>query len=663
MIMNKKKRNDETAASEETTKSKLMRWSLKIFIILAILSAVSYYGKNLGPSITSYPRAEAGMINLTKSQLEQDVVFLDGQWEFYWNQLLEPGESAPGIEAGYINAPGSWNKFASDKTPYLGEGYGTYRLTAVAEKDIRLALKIPRLRTAYKLWVNGELIASAGTVGKTRDTMVPQYLPQVSSFETLQGENEILIQVSNFYHRSGGMLESLRLGSEDQILRLKHKNMAIEFIIFGSLMCIGIYHLALFFFRRKKDRSTKYFGLFCILIAIRTTLGGECSFIFFFPDFSWEMAHKILTSTYYLGVPLMLMFFLSIFPEYFHDRIIKASQIMGLVFISIVIFTPARIFTVVNILYQLWSIAVIIYIIIELTRVSVNKEKDGWIISLGAIALLISSMNDIIYFTPWMGDNELISLKALLRVGNLTSLGQFVFASINSLLIAKHFSDSLEQKEVITARLTEMNAHLDELVLQRTRDLAESNQKIEHQNLELEKKNRALQKLSFKDALTGVWNRRKYDQMIEKEWNRCLRYQRPIALLVLDIDYFKRFNDFYGHMTGDQCLVKIGKVLKSYLSRSTDMAARYGGEEFVVLLPETGKEEAVKIASMLRQKIESLNIPHEKSLVNDHVTVSIGVTSLVPDLNSLYQDLFSVADKALYQAKDAGRNQIKFLSE
>ena len=656
LIMKPVKGNNEAAADREITESKLLRWCLRIFIILAIIST---FPMNFTPP----PKAKAGIINLTKLQLEQATVPLDGQWEFYWNRLLEPGESISGIGAGYIDVPSSWNKYTFNKRTSFGDGYGTYRLRFVINEDTRLALKIPRLRTAYKLWVNGEFISSAGTVGKTRNTMVPQYLTNISSFDALQGENEILIQVSNFHHRSGGILESLRMGSENQILRLKNKNMAIELIIFGSLTCIGIYHLVLFSFRRKKERSTMYFGLFCIFIAIRTTLGGECFFCYFFPEFSWEIYHKILTSTYYLGVPLMLMFFREIFPEYFHDRIIKISQIMALVFTSILIFTPARIFTVIIIFYQIWSIAVIIYIFIALIRISVNKEKDCWIISLGAVALLMSSMNDIVFFTPWVSDNELAFLKHWLRTNNLTSLGQFIFACINSLLIAKRFSDALEQEEIITARLTEMNAHLDDLVFQRTKDLAESNRKIEHQNLELEKKNQALQKLSFKDSLTGMWNRRKYDQMIEKEWNRCLRYQRPMALLVLDIDYFKRFNDFYGHMAGDECLAQIGQVLKSSLSRSTDMAARYGGEEFVVLLPETGKEEGIKTASMLRQKIEDLNIPHEKSLVNGYVTVSIGVTSAVPDLNSSYQDLFSAADKALYQAKDAGRNQVKFLSE
>jgi diguanylate cyclase (GGDEF)-like protein len=254
-------------------------------------------------------------------------------------------------------------------------------------------------------------------------------------------------------------------------------------------------------------------------------------------------------------------------------------------------------------------------------------------------------------------------LKNLIRTENLSSLGQLIFAFANSLLLAKRFSDSLEQEEVLTERLTEINFNLDELVLQRTKELEKSNERIEQQKLELEKANQSLRNLSFKDQLTGVWNRRKYDQIVEMEWNRCLRCKRPIALLLVDIDYFKELNDLYGHMAGDECLVKIGEILKSSFKRSSDMVARYGGDEFVVILPETGKEEAMESADMLRRKIEALHVPHAHSTVSDYVTVTIGVTSLIPNKNLSYESLFTFADKALYEKKIDGRNQVKFLSE
>lgn len=646
---------------EEVTKAGRLWWALKRLIVILTISILLILFLRSGRSFELHPRAEAGFLDLTQVEFESEVVSLDGEWELYWNQFLSPSELKAAPVTEYVNIPSSWNKYESNKSAYSGDGYATYRLTFITENDKRLALKIPRLRTAYKLWINGELISSAGTIGKSGDTMKPQYLTHVSFFEGQQGENEIVIQISNFYHRSGGILESIKIGSEEQILALKLKSIAMEFILFGSLMCIGTYHLTLFFFRRKKDCSPLYFGLFCVLIGIRIMFGGECFFTYLFPEFSWEIAHKILTLTYYLGTLLVLMFLMSIFPQYFHIRMIKAAQIMGGIFTLIVLFTPARVFTVSNILYQIWSIGIVLYIVSALIKISAHREKDSWFIILGAVALLLSSINDIIFFSPWMYDNEAIFLRTLVRTGNLTPLGQLIFACANSLLLAKRFADALEQEEVMTAKLTEMNTHLDELVFQRTKDLAESNQKIEYQNLELERKNKILQRLSFKDSLTGIWNRRKYNQMIESEWYRCLREQSPIALVLLDIDYFKRFNDFYGHMEGDKCLVKVGRTLKSSLSHSNGMLARYGGEEFIVLLAGADKENVIKTANMLRQKIEDLKIPHEKSPVSNYVTVSIGCTFMIPELNSSYKDLFNIADKALYQAKYGGRNQIKFL--
>lgn len=609
-----------------------------------------------------YAKAEEGIIDLTQLQFENDIAQLDGEWEFYWNQLIDPDEIDVGLITGYIAIPSSWNKYTTDESVISRDGYATYRMTFITDENERLALKIPRLHTAYKLWANGELSATAGTVGRTRETMIPQYLPQVAFFEAQQGNNEIVIQVSNFYHRNGGILESIKLGSEKQILGLRSKNIASNILLFGCLIFMGAYHLALFFFR-KKNTSALYFGSFCILVGIRTLLVGECFLIYLFPGFSWGIAHKIMTLTYYLGVPLILMFFQSVFPTYFHVRMNKMAQIIGAAFGIFIVLTPARIFTVVNPLYQIWTIIVIIYVFGTLIKIAIHREKDSWLIIIGASTFLLTAVNDIIFLSIWMNDSGSLFFKTLFRTDNLSSVGLFIFAFANSLLLAKKFSKSLEQEEIITAKLTEVNSNLDKIVLQRTEALVKSNEKIEQQKLELEKVNRQLQKLSLKDPLTELWNRRKYDETIILEWNRCLRHQRPIALILMDVDYFKEYNDYYGHLAGDECLTKIGQTIKNSLSRSTDMAARYGGDEFIVILPETEKEEAIKIAGMLGQKIEALHIPHGQSTVSSYVTVSIGVTLTIPSINSSNEDLFIVADKALYQAKAVGRNQVKFLNE
>ena len=605
-------------------------------------------------------RAEEGVIDLSGIQFDTDILALNGQWEFYWQKLIEPGEKGYNEATDYVAVPRSWNKLKPDTNTYSGDGYGTYRLTFTTAKSEKLALKIPRLRTAYRLWVNGEMIASAGTVGKTREASKPQYLTQLAAFEAKEGENEILLQVSNFHHRNGGMLESIKLGGENQILALKLKNTAMEFLLFGGLMCIGAYHLTLFFYRRRKEYAALYFGLFCLLIGIRITLGGECFLFTLFPRFSWEIAHKILTLTYYLGVPLALMFFMSIFPKYFGSKMIKASQIMGVIFLIILLVTPVKVFTTINIIYQIWSFAVILYIIGAFAVIILRNEEEWGLIGIGAFALLASSTNDILYYTPWVIDNQLGFLREWIRVGNLMPLGLFIFACTNSLIVAKRFSDALEHEEVVTEKLIAMNSNLDALVLERTKELAESNRQIEYQKYELEKRNQVLQRFSFRDPLTGIWNRRKYDTVIKNEWQRCLKEQIPITLLFLDIDCFKNYNDLYGHMAGDRCLVKVSHALERAVKRVNGTLVRYGGEEFAVLISGMPEAKSVWAADMLCKEVEELDIAHAASPVCNCVTVSIGGVTMIPQESISYRDLFKMADDALYTAKSVGRNQVVF---
>lgn len=175
----------------------------------------------------------------------------------------------------------------------------------------------------------------------------------------------------------------------------------------------------------------------------------------------------------------------------------------------------------------------------------------------------------------------------------------------------------------------------------------------------LEEANRKLKLLSSLDDLTGIANRRIFDEMLGKEWRRSLRDGKFLSLILLDIDYFKLYNDNYGHQAGDDCLKQVAKVLRDMVRRPGDLAARYGGEEFVIILSDTDSENAVKYADKIRAAVESLTLSHEYSNVSNYVTCSIGVATMIPGSNLLDKDLIEAADKALYQAKHEGRNRIK----
>lgn len=167
-----------------------------------------------------------------------------------------------------------------------------------------------------------------------------------------------------------------------------------------------------------------------------------------------------------------------------------------------------------------------------------------------------------------------------------------------------------------------------------------------------------LQKLNGLDGLTGIANRRKFDEQMAVEWQRALRNKFPLSLLLCDIDYFKQYNDTYGHPSGDQCLKRVAAVLTEQLNRPGDLAARYGGEEFAIILPDTSIEGAVHIANRCRQQLEDLRIQHKGVAPREFVTISVGAADARPGEDWTINALMEAADKALYAAKHRGRNTV-----
>lgn len=173
----------------------------------------------------------------------------------------------------------------------------------------------------------------------------------------------------------------------------------------------------------------------------------------------------------------------------------------------------------------------------------------------------------------------------------------------------------------------------------------------------LNQANKELQQLSATDGLTGLSNRRMFDEQSLREWRRCDRAKKPISLVMVDVDHFKLFNDRYGHQAGDECLKAVAQQMQRAAPRASDVVARYGGEEFVFVLGETDIDGAKWVANLLRQRIAELKIPNADSPLK-HVSVSCGVASVIPEDGLTLEVLLQSADNALYQAKQQGRNRV-----
>ncbi|AZQ84535.1 diguanylate cyclase [Colwellia sp. Arc7-635] len=183
---------------------------------------------------------------------------------------------------------------------------------------------------------------------------------------------------------------------------------------------------------------------------------------------------------------------------------------------------------------------------------------------------------------------------------------------------------------------------------------------ISHQNItERKLAEEQVSKLARIDGLTDIANRRTFDDFLHQEWKRCSRLNKPICLAIVDLDHFKLLNDTYGHQCGDECLVKIGELLKEFANRPSDICARYGGEEFALVWGDTSIAQAKKISDQLLKKIANLNIMNSESPTERYLTASIGLAEVVPARGSEESGLVSKADSELYKAKECGRNRVE----
>jgi len=177
-------------------------------------------------------------------------------------------------------------------------------------------------------------------------------------------------------------------------------------------------------------------------------------------------------------------------------------------------------------------------------------------------------------------------------------------------------------------------------------------------HVELKRQRDLLTKIASRDGLTGVANRLRLEEILTHEWHRCLRGRTPLSLIMLDVDYFKEFNDTYGHLVGDDCLKQIARILTAVLNRPADLVARYGGEEFVCVLPDTELDGGMYIAEGIRTAIEVQRIPHQRSSFG-YVTVSQGIASVLPSPEGSIAALLEMADACMYGAKEDGRNRVR----
>lgn len=416
-------------------------------LILALLFLTACNAAVVAP-----PQAEGGVLDLQAWDFEsQGPVELSGEWQFFWQQFRQPTDLAtPHLEQAQLAVlPISWNVQA-EGGPLPSYGYLTYRLQVLlSQPNQKLALDMPNVETAYRLYINGTLATEVGTVSDSADTASPYWLPQVVDLTTDDATLDIVLHVSNYHYRWGGAARTISLGSEAQIRAAREWRLVLSIFLSGSILIMSLYHFGLFALR-SNHQAPLYFGIFCLCTTIWTLTSNDTYLVYLIPGISWEIVTKLIFFSTYLVVPTFAMFIHSLYNDAFSHVALRLIQGVGFTLSMIVLLTPARIFAYTVDMNQLSIILSALYSIYVLIRV---RHREGARIFLLAFLLLFGT-----------AINDILQARQLISTGYYASLGVFIFIFAQSFLISSLFSKAFTQIE-------ELSATLEHRVAERTEQL------------------------------------------------------------------------------------------------------------------------------------------------------------------------------------------------
>lgn len=459
-----------------------MRKNTGVFFLLFLLFALLiFFSCRPSSVIKKNPVARQGVLDLRGWNFEDDgVVELVGEWEFYGKQfLLENGSIGSDVtnRTAYIKVPGNWNSFDKGENESDGMGYGSYRLKVLLNNSAQhFSFQLYDVRTAYELYVNGKRLISVGLVGKTRESSEPQYFAQVVDLPNPVTDLDIILHISNFHHRKGGLNTEIEFGLEGDIQQIRERSLTLDFLLFGSLIIMGLYHLALFLFR-KSDRSPLYFGIFCLLISLRIMVQGFFHLNHIFPELKWDFLVKLDYLTFFIGVPFFVLFMYSLFPSEFKQRVFQVLATISVIYTVVVLITPARIYSHISLSFQVLTLLVGFYVIYVLILAFRRKRKGSLVFLFGFFALFGTVINDILFH------NEIIN------TADLVPWGLFVFVLSQAMLLSFRFSRAFYETEILTEELRaatnrlkstnielkNLNENLESEVVKRTSELSDLN--------------------------------------------------------------------------------------------------------------------------------------------------------------------------------------------
>ncbi|MFT2089428.1 diguanylate cyclase [Paraglaciecola sp. 2405UD69-4] len=612
--------------------SKVLSVILFLITLVIFIALTLHFGVALKPS---HLLAKEGEITLHNHYFTNETsITLGGKWTFYEGRLLEPKDIPLQLQAPtLIEGSGGWSLHEVKGNTAIG--YGTYFLKlTVPNSDLDLAIKIPRVQSAYKLFINDKLMASGGVVATHIDEGKPGFYPTIVNLPKGSEHLTITIQVSNFHASWGGLWAPIVIGDVERLYAEQRDLVALSMFIIGALVVTTAFYLIQYYFRPSEKISLAFVCL-CLMFLVREFTAQHMHFTLQHFSIDYALALKLNYLTFYLGVINVLYFMHLCFPNIFSQTISRLFYVIGIGFSLFVIVSPTRFVDYSLTGYQVFCLIVILYIMTNMVKANIAKQPTAKMMAFSCFILATFAINDMLY------------TNGVIDTGNFFSIGIVGFIICQSYIIIRRFSNILTSNETLSKELQQSNSELKALG-------AELEQKVQLRTKELELANIELNKLARFDKLTGLLNRYGVQDYLEQAFDNVQRSSESSCVILYDFDNFKYINDSYGHDLGDLVLVMGSKTIKNQI-RKQDKLARWGGEEFLVLLPKTDLAGALQIAEKLRLAIEHMKVNEGGTDVP--VTITGGVAELRKE--DTFESLFKRADNALYKGKHLGRNCIQ----
>lgn len=427
-------------------------------ILFAILNLIVW-------KVESQITAVEGKLDLSTFNFEENkTVELNGVWEFYPSKLYKPSDFEKGTQEipKFVTIPSLWSKalFPNSEKPNIG--FGTYRLQIKIPDSINIfAVKLKRIESSYKLWINEKQIVEVGKIGNNSKTAVPQQKTLTKIFSSNKTELNLVLQVSNFKHRKGGIANSIVLGTAEQVITQTKKSRGYELFIIGVLIIMAVFHFGLYIVR-KKDWSLLFFGLLLITEVISMSTNGETLLTYYFPNTDWLILKRIDYISNFARVTFFALFFYHLYKPIINKFFILALSGISVLMTIFVLFTNLQTFSFTLFIFIASTTLTLIYVLYAQFKVLFEKEKGALIPLLGTLALLLTAINDILY------------VSGIINSIYLVPVGLFIFIFAQSYLLSFTFSKLYKHEEELSSLISDIEELKNELLNKKSFNIYES---------------------------------------------------------------------------------------------------------------------------------------------------------------------------------------------